>query len=174
MKTSGLWLAAMSFTCCLSMGSELSEVISNGGEGSYKLEETSELSPVTITASGSGGGAFQFERFLINHIQISNDRPAKIYYTKGDIMPPCLFVHVPSYPEADTIIRAKHIDQLRAVLGREGKTGDRASIWSYFKISPPTISVIYILASHIDDGKIDGISVFEAKGELAKMSVHLR
>jgi hypothetical protein len=158
------------FTCHFGYGSGLIDIISNGKEGTYDLNSIVNFTPVKKRSIGAVYTLTNFEVFEINHIEIRHQRPAIIYYQQLDVMPPCLFEHAPSYPEAEKILEAVNIDQLRGLLGREQTLDRQCSTWAFFKISPPSIKIIYIRVYRPDENKIEGVSVFESTGDLAEMT----
>lgn len=149
--------------CC---ALDLSTILAAETIKTYTLKKPVVFFPLKRQTSGTGGNCYVYDKFLINNVRIRNSQPAQIYYTEGDIMPPCLFAHVPSYPEVDTILKVDHIDKLRAILGREMKTGDQVSTWGFFRVLPPNIGIIHISALYEPSGKIEGISVLAATKSL--------
>jgi hypothetical protein len=166
MKIYLLVITKILITCNFCYAFDLLKIISNGSNGSYTLNKAVEFSPLVRKTSGSGKESFDHQRFLINNIRIKTKQQAQIFYEKYDIMPTCFFTHVPSYPKVDIILKSSSINYLRGIIGRETKVGDQVSVWCFFRIHPPLISLIHISASHTNDGVIKGISVFEATKSL--------
>ena len=151
-----------------SQGQSLGEIILNDKEGTFEASSALELDSLKKTET-NGARVYNFESFEINHIEIRKDRPARIYYAKKDIMPPCIFSHVPSYPTVDKIIQIKSLLLLSATLGQTHLIIEEHSYWSFFKISEGSLHLMHIEVLRGEGDKIDCISIYEASKEYSKL-----